>query len=362
MRPFSPLYYVKENKARCVPLILMIFITFGVYLGGLYVSNPMDNWQLAFTYYDDMTTVSPASDDTEYREFQAFLEDIQETGKVELLKLGNGSWLKWESIMGFETGAYAFAFQSVEDFRTYCAYMGIECDFDNLKNGSLILSERFASNLGLEPGDVAGKDFQENIYDEYTLDALTKEDGYVQYYINEEPADSQYVMLLPKDIEGKELYDLVHLFQKEHKVSVNDDLRGELGRQFKSFYLIYMFVVVLLSVILAVTINAAFVGMYQRRNFEFAVYRAIGIKKRRLAGKLMGELLWMDFIGLAAGALVFFLGLYLFNNLVLYPVGKYLRYFEPLALFGILLCNLVVLVPLMVTRSRQMMKADICEY
>lgn len=362
MKPFSPLYYIKENKARCFLLIFMIFLGYGVYLGGLYISNPLDNWQLAFSYYDEMTTVKPASDDEEYLEFQAFVEEMEETDKVEILELGNYSGLHWESIMGFETGTFAYTFRSVEDFKIYCEYMKIECDFENLKSGSLVMSEQFAQNKGLEIGDIIDANYDRNVYDTYTLDAVTAEEGYTQYFINEEPADSPWIMLLPKGIRSSEMYSLAYQVQEEHKVSIYDVLRKDIESQFETFNMIYIFVVVLLSIILAVTINAAFVGMYQRRNLEFAVYHAIGIRKRRLVGKLVGELLCMDLIALVVGGAVFFLGLYLFNNLVLYPIGKYLTYFAPLALLGIVLCNVVVFVPLIVTRCRQMMKADICEY
>ncbi len=125
---------------------------------------------------------------------------------------------------------------------------------------------------------------------------------------------------------------------------------------------IYRFVLILMAIILAITINAAFVGMYQNRTFEFSVYRGIGYSKKRIVCKIMSELLWLDGIGLAAGGILFFSGLYLFNNLCLYPVGKYLRYFHSIALFGLILCNIIVLIPLFITRCRQLVKADICEY
>lgn len=362
MKPLSPLYYIKENKSKCLLLMIMVFLSFGVYLGGLYVSNPLDNWQLAFEQYDNMVTITPAVADGQSTEFLAFVQEMEETGKVELLELGESSYLTFYTIMGFEVGAYNITFRTVEDFKIFCEHMNLECDFDNLQNGSLILSERFANNQGLKLGDTVGKMEYQNVYDNYTVDALIEADGYLQYYINEETMEYPWVMLLPKGIDGKELYDLAYEVSEEHKVSIYDTLRKNIGDQFETFNLLYMFVVILLSVILAVTINAAFVGMYQRRNVEFAVYRAIGIRQRRLIGKLVGELLWMDVIALVSGGAVFFLGLYLFNNLVLYPLGKYLRYYEPLALFGLLLCNVVVLLPLIVTRSRQLMKADICEY
>lgn len=43
MNPFSPLYFIKENKARCLLLMFMIFLSWGVYLGGLYATNPRHN-------------------------------------------------------------------------------------------------------------------------------------------------------------------------------------------------------------------------------------------------------------------------------------------------------------------------------
>ena len=143
---------------------------------------------------------------------------------------------------------------------------------------------------------------------------------------------------------------------------MNYDVKKNITDQYEFFTPMYTFIVILLSIILAVTINAAFVGMYQRRNFEFAVYRAIGISKKRIVGKIVGELVLLDLGTLTLGGLVFFLALYLFNNLVLYPAGKYLTYFHPLALVGLVLCNVTILVPLIVTRCRQLLRADICEY
>ena len=162
-------------------------------------------------------------------------------------------------------------------------------------------------------------------------------------------------------MDGSELYDLVHRTQEKYPITVND-IRNQITGQFTIFNRIYLFVIMLLSVILAVTINAAFVGMYQRRNYEFAVYRAIGVYRKAIVNKLVSELLWMDLFALVLGAGVVLLGLYLLNNLVLYPNGMYLRYFHPTALTGLVLCNVMVLLPLIFTRCRQLLSADICEY
>ena len=361
LRPFSPLYFIRENKARCILLMLMIFLGFGCYLGGLYVSNPSDNWERYFQYCDAMVNVRPAVSDENLTEFNAFLEELDRSGKVTILQLGIQEGFMWQSIMGFESGAASITFLSVEDFRTFCEYHGIQCDFDGLGDKSLIISDMLARNMGLKMGDQVNRETHENVYSKYTVRAITQEDGYLQYYINRDADKYNGRLILGRGISGQELHDLVRLIGEEHHIYIYE-LEEEITSQFAIFNSIYLFIVLLLSIILAVTINAAFVGMYQRRNFEFAVYRAIGMGRGAIVKKLVGELLWMDLFALALGGGVVFLGLYLFNNLVLYPSGKYLQYFHLMALVGLLLCNVMVLLPLIVTRCRQLLRADICEY
>lgn len=365
MNPLSPMYFIRENKSRCFLLMLMLFLSYGIYLGGLYVTNPFDNFEAAIAISEKAISVTvPLTDNNAENEetLAAFETGISESGKAEFIKLGSKNNFSWESIMGFTCTTYTYTFLSVDDFRTFCRHVNIDCDFDSLKNGSLIMSERFARNRGLAIGDRIDKDYAEAVYDEYTLDAVTSEDGYTLYFINENAENPGNYLLLGKGISSEELFHYVYSIQDEYDLVLPKSGRADAESQFKSFNVIYQLIVIMLSVILSVTINAAFVGLYQRRNYEFAVYRAIGISKRRIIGKITEELLLMDAVTLAVGGAVCFTALYLFNNLVLYPAGKYLRYYHPLALFGLLLCNVLVVVPLIITRCRQLLKADICEY
>lgn len=363
MKPFSPLYFIKENASRCLALMLMIFLSFGCYLGGLYVTNPLDNWKVPLSYYETMRTSGASALDADYSLYEAFRQDMEQHPNILVMELGRSHKFSWNTVMGFEIGTFSLTFRSVEDFKTYCDFFDIECDFTNLTSGSLILSERLANNKGLKLGDVVDKDDYKQVYNTFTLDALTTEEGYCQYYIDDTPVDHPNLLLLPKDISTEEFLDIYTEARERNSVSIlNGALREVINQEYEAFNLIYTFIVILLAVILAVTINAAFVGMYQRRQFEFAVYRAIGISRKRIIGKIVGELLYLDLITLVIGGGIFFLALYLFNNLVLYPAGKYLNYFHPLALLGLLLCNVTILIPLIVTRCRQLLKADICEY
>ena len=364
MKPFSALYYVRENKKRSLLLMLMIFFSFGVYVGGLYVTNPYDNWESHIETYEKLVSVwQNAEDDTSYRQF---LDEAASSGKVTVIELGEYNGMNWEAIMGFESGQCTFTFRSVDDFKKFCGYMGIECDFANLKSGSMIMSDMFAKNRALSIGDKVDKNYEWKIYSEYTLDATTEEDGYTLYFIKEDEAQSTHAILIGNGIEGEELYNYVYELQgsmdNPKEIYVYGGVLGDIASQFEIFDLIYIFIALLLSVIMAVTINAAFVGMYQRRECEFSVYRAIGISRKSIIGKIAGELLLIDAIALVIGSAVTLLGLYLFNNLVLYPVGKYMRYFNGTAFGYMILCNVIIIVPLIVTRCRQMMKTDICEY
>lgn len=367
MNPFSAWYYIKANKKRCILLIAMIILSFGVYIGGLYVTNLKDNWDPHFKTYDKIVDVSvKGEDDTEYYEF---LEHMRNEGKVTIIELGMSNGVLWNSIMGFATGYCTFNFQTVDDFKLFCELLDVECDFDGLKEGSMILSKKLATNVGLSLGDKVDKNYDglnANIVGEFVLDKLTDQDSYSQYYIVGEADQAYNAILIGNGIEGDTLYDYVYSEYRElgspKGVNIYGGLRQQMAGQFQMFDMIYVFIAVLFSIILAITINAAFVGMYQRREFEFSVYRAIGISKKRIIGKIAGELLLIDVIALIIGAAISFIFLYLFNHLVLYPDGMYLRYFNKVALIYMSLCNLIIIVPLIVTRCRQMLKTDVCSY
>ena len=339
----------------------MLFLCYATYFGGLYVTNPMDNWQTAFVYEETyLCVISPGmEDDTK------LFDRIEATGKMDVIHLATNCGVVWNTIMGFQNGTCGFSFRNVEDFKTYCQRQGITCDFSKLKRNTAVMSRMLALNRGYSVGDVLDQKKEPDIYSgkEFELAALTEENGYFSYFISDEKDDSGISLLLTKNPMRKE--EQLKLF---HECNQNQDaillmpLECQITGQFEMMDMIYAFIILLLSVVMAITVNAAFVGAYQRRTFEFAVYRAIGIPKRKLIGKLLGELIWMDLIALVGGGAVFFIFLFLFNSLVLNPSGLYLCYYHPLSLIGLGVSNIIIMLPLIITRSRQMLKADICEF
>lgn len=365
MKPFGALYFIRENKSRAVLLIFMFILSYIAWLGGIYVTNIYSVMNEDVGLMDKFALMVPLDNGDGMENFNKAREELNEREDVTVLEEGVVSNIFFDSVLDTGIGFLSLSFLSVEDFKTYCRVQGISCDFSNLKPGSVILGELAAKNRGMKLGDKLTEKEGEKIYGEYTLDAVLDGKGTVVYYIDTgKNGTNKSLILLADGMSEEEFAKLTKEIAEKYSISVFDraSLDERLKRQLSSLNYIYVFIVILLAVVMGVTINAAFVGMYQMRQPEFAIYRAIGISKGKIVGKVAGELLIMDLIGIVLGAVILFTGVYLLNNLVLIPDGLMLYYYHPLALFGMLLCNMTVLIPLLITRSRQLLRADVCEY
>ncbi len=365
MKPFSPLYFIRENKARCAVLIFMIFLSFAAYLAGLYVMNVVTSFEEfgAELYQNAAFLGLNARDEKTMKGYEEAAEEARNKEGVRLLELGWGNYLNVESMMSFTVGYQSLTFLTEEELRLFFEVNDIGCDLSRLNSRSVIMSERLANNLGVKQGDILTPEKFPGVSEEYTLAAITDQTTYASYFYKEGGEVGNY-LVVNAGMSKPEFEEYLESLELRYPVRVYDyeaDM-AEIDRTFSFLPKIYIAVLVLLAVIMAVTVNAVFVGVFQSRTFEFAVYRAIGMGKRKITGKIVGELLWMEGIALIGGGVFFFLGLYLFNHLVLYPAGKYLDYFNNVAFFGQALCNVIILVPLIFTRCRQMHRADICEY
>lgn len=368
MSPFSPLYYIKQNKVRCILLMIMLMLSAVIYVGGLYVTAPVATFDLAKESNEKVVRLYDYSVvDYSESDFDKVIAEIEKDESLDYIYASTSEAdFQWDTIMEFSCGSNQKTFGSVEDFKKHCELTGIEMDFSNLKRGSLVLTQMLADNLGLSIGDKIDENYKNELVEVnfeggLTVDLIIDQKGYGAYIIGEEsPKLSLYLYGI--NISGYELKSKAMALEEKYNVIMGYLSTEEIDAQFESFYFIYSFIVILVSVIIAITINTAFAGMFQKRNFEFAVYRAIGISKAKILIKLVCELLLIDGIALAAGAVITSLFLYLFNNMVLYPDGLFLEYFHPLALAGVIICNLLSLLPLILFRIRQIRRADICEY
>lgn len=365
INPFSSLYFIKENKKRCVPLIFMIVLSYAAYLGGLYATNPQDNFQYGVELLKNHATVCMTYSDKEGKDFNAVITDADKNEKLKLLPLGVSNCLYFNSIMGFEMDPRQYTFSSAEDFSYFCKKENIEGNFSDLKAKEFVMSRQFANNLGLNIGDTIDAEYEmaSFINGTFTLAKIIDVNGYAAFYIDENEYQNYYMIVNDEMSENDFIAYTNHLNEKYDISLQNYELfKQRLNSQFSTMNVIYFAIVFILAFVLAITINAAFVGVYQRRTFEFAVYRGIGFSKRAICKKIILEILFIDAMGLFIGGVIFFIALYLCNNLWLYPIGKYFCYYHPVALLGLLLCNVIVVVPLIYFQTKRLIKADICEF
>lgn len=227
---------------------------------------------------------------------------------------------------------------------------------------SRIMSRLQAANRGMETGDrlVAGTD--ELVSQEYTLDAITDNDSYSTYYISD--TDSARCMVLNNSLDNSAFKALLKNMETKYNVYVMDYdyYKERTSEQLGSFYYIYFFIIILLSVIMAVTVNAAFAGMYQHRNGKFAIYKAMGIPARKIRFKILPEVLLIDITGLLAGLCIIMAVIYMANNLYLIPHGLKLFYYNNMSMAGMVISNLIILIPVTIFQGSKLVRADICDY
>ncbi len=366
MKPFSALYYVKENRWRASLIVFMFVLTFAVYLGGLYISNMGSMFDYSIGRMERVAIVEPIAADYDDTEFQRAVDMLKGNDKITFLELGKGGHIYTKSIMGFMSGTLQYAFQSEEDFRFYCDFIGVSlCETKRgmIGDGSVIMSGLQAKNRGMKPGDFLSADNPDEYFDrDYRLDALTDEEGYSTYYINNTKTASY--MILPTEMNDKEYHALLNELKTEYHIPVIDQdyYREMIERQLSVFEYMYFLLIFLIAVVMAVTINAAFTGLYQHRQGEFALYQAIGISKRNIRKKIVKEVLWLDLIGIVTGACLVMLGVYLLNTLYLTGHGMKLFYYNKTALQGLVASNVIIFIPVTALQGHRLMKADICDY
>ena len=126
--------------------------------------------------------------------------------------------------------------------------------------------------------------------------------------------------------------------------------------------LIFYLALFLLSVVLAVSVNSVLSGHYNKRLYEFGIYRAIGRSKGEIRRKCAAEILLADLVSVVAGIGLVELITFLLNELYYIPGGRYLPYWSKIGVIGVAVSNICVLIPSIWRRSRAMCKADVTEF
>lgn len=362
--PFSAIYYMKENKGRAVLGIFMMILATLMFLAGNYIHSAIYTYEKEFTYSDKLVWASLQSTDEEYQDFFAFRQMVEEDEKLKYVDVTvyGFSGMQHGTVLGLEMGGWSYVFNSKSDMEKVFAHLGIEGDFSNCKHNSMIISQDFANNRGIKLGDTLDHSFDESLNRTYTVDAIIDDGSFCIFYIYEDDDSLGRLYIYSDVMEGEELYSYVKNLAGDKNVQIGESERSAVLPQFDMFYAIFYAVDILIAVVLAVTINSVITGQYLKRTYEFGIYRALGRSRKEVKKKVAAEILFMNIIACIVGGAAILLFTYMINELVYRKTGLYLLFFSKTGLIGFVLCDVLMAVPLILSKGRLMSKADVTEF
>lgn len=364
MRPFSAIYYMKENKAKTAISVFLIALTAGLFLLGNFIQSVPQSFATDLAYDDRFILISATSVDENFEEYSALLDDVKNDPRLHALERSarGFSALQYRTALGLMVGGISVVCNSAEDMETLFGHLGIACDCSGLRDHSLVISKDFANNRGIKLGDTLDRSFDSALSEIYTVDALIDSNSYTCFYLVEDNDRLLRMYVYSDKMQGNELRDYVTELAGDKKVQIARSMREQILPQFDMFYIIFYTVAFFISVIMAVTVNSVLTGQYLKRTYEFGVYRAIGRSRRELFLKCAAEILCMDLLAVLIGLAVEFVVSYLLNELVFHPKGIYLPYASAAAVLGYALCNSLIVIPLVLSKGRMCCKADVTEF
>lgn len=364
MKPFSALYYMKENRGRTVICIFMMFLATLMFLAGNFIHSEIYTFEKEFAYSDELVLASLQTTDKDFRDFADFIEAVEKDNKLEMvMRSGYGfSGIQHGTVLGLEMGGYSYVFNSVQDMKDVFDHLGIEGDFSRCKHRSVIISQDFAKNKGLKLGDTVDQSIERNLDGKYTVDAIIDDGSFCTFFIYEHNDSLARLYIYSDSMEGEELYGYVKNLAGDRKVQIQESERNEVLPQFYIFYILFYLIDVLIAIVLAVTINSVVTGQYLKRTYEFGIYRALGRSKKEVYKKVAAEVLAMNFIACLTGFAAIFLFTYLINELVYKQKGLHLLYSSGIGVLGFILCDMLIVFPLILSKGKLMSKADVTEF
>lgn len=363
-RPFSAVYYIKENKGRAFLCIFMMYLATLMFLGGNFISSEIYTFEKEFEYSEKIVVAGLQSTDENFKDFDAFRQKVEEDEKLDFVDVtGYGySGMQHGTVLGLDMGGWAYVFRSGADMEKVFRHLGIKGDFSDCKNNSMIISRDFAANKGIRLGDVIDRSFDSSIDGTYTVDALIDDGSYCIFYLSEDDGNLGRLYIFSDAMEGEELYRYVTDLAKGMKVHISESERSRVMPQFYVFFVLFYFIDILIAVVLAVTVNSVVTGHYLKRTFEFGIYRALGMSRKEVKRKVASEIAVMNLSACISGFLSTIFFTYMINELYYKEKGLHLLFFSKTGILGFLLCDMLIVIPLMIWKGVEMSNADVTEF
>lgn len=378
MKPFSPLCYISHNIKRAVTLILVTATLVICYVGGVYIDSSTQNYMDIYDCSKNFYMFYEMNNDGAVNEFNNACQEIKDSKDIE--KVINTRFVTLfvcKNTLGYENWVDTICFEKTDDFEFFKKYVNDIPKDITLEPGEIIITKRIADMFNLKEGDVI-------VPDENSEKIKAKEPCKIKYIMN---INSYRSYCVTNEIKCTIPLAFRKLTNDESKSSIESSIKNmdslfsglaqkyqniyfkgynKLAEQasdyFDMIYTIYYTICIIVTIVIIIALNALFVGAYEKRKFEFSVYKAIGFSAREIRRKVIGEILIIEILGLIICGIISLLSIFLINVFLLYPAGQWMKYYTNVSLFMTLGCSIAVIIPVILLRLHKIKKYDITEY
>lgn len=358
MTALSARCFLKNNKRKvCLLGFLFLLITI-CYFGEIYIFDSEKDMLNIMEMNDNITLVY-MTDSESGEEFTTVQKKLERENK-EYIEVGMDIVYGWKTALGFENSVSTYVFRTIEDLKRYNEAVHMMPNEIKMSGDGIIASELYTKNVGIRKGELLKED-NKYLYFQgktYRLQETFEKDGYFLYAVDK---DCTIEGMLCLGLSEEEIGQL----EQEYPalgVKTKEQMTENIVSQFKVVNYIYYLVVMMTAIVLAITVYASFKGVWDKRRFEFSLYKAIGFGNFQILWKNGKEILSIAVLGSAAGMSIFMFIWYLMNQTVWKEAGLQFCYFSGRGMEILIMCDMLVLLPFFVSQIRTVCKLDITEY
>lgn len=374
MRPFSSMMYLLRNIKRSTAIMLVLSLVTVCFLAGMYINSPLYTALIELERPNAYLMVKSKSGNNDlldkYYEFVDHADDYKNS-EIDTIINVYESGFEYTSSMTFNMQSISIFFESNDDLQLYRTRTDAYPEDFELKEGEAVVSEMLAKNWGVKVGDVLDEDF-DNLWISgapLKIAHISKGEGIFFYAVDPNYSNNSTLMYLRSEGVSDEeasraINELTSKIRNDHP-EVSFIQREEYSREFKdslSFMVfILYFIVALVSLVIAITINALFAAAYDKRKYEFSVYKALGFSNLKIFGKVAGEVLIINAAALIVGGICCSIALMMLQS-VLEPKGMGFVRFSPEGMLAMIISDLLVVIPVILFNWKRVRKYDVTAF
>jgi len=388
MKPFGALCFIKNNMLRCIVLAIMMGCVTVCYMGALYMDNISEPFWIRYNKKIDNAYVYKNTSNNgaieEQKELGTHIEDYL-TEHVNKYMYIDMIGFDFTSIMGFNNNMGFPVFESVEDYKEFRNHTSMFPKDLEVKDGELVVSRMYANNVGIKDGDTII--YNKNAGKCDRVDEHTVRTSFVRLYKGELKAriidvDGMLCTGVSKDYDGndgclffygtgddkdkiendiKKISDEINGKFKNLRAENNKLSRDDLNTQIGFMYSVLGMIIVVVGAVIAITVNATYAATYEKRKYEFSIYKALGFKRREIISKITKETIILNITGILFGTVVCTISVAILNNL-LYERGLHFYSISSNGIIATVICNALVVIPVILLSFKRTAKYDVTAY